>query len=105
MPSTTIVDLLGRAITLHQSAWSVHIASRHPEVAPHRRLVESAIANPLVITHSRADPDCRLYHGPGPRPGVMIKVVADILRGVVKTAHLVRKVSPAESVEWSSQSS
>ena len=103
MPDSSLIDPLGRTIRLHQNTWSIHIVPGHPELANHRHLVESAIVNPLIITHSRSDLACRLYHGPGPRPEVTITVVVDVVRRLVKTAHLVRKVSATETVKWSLQ--
>jgi hypothetical protein len=103
MLDSQLIDPLGRTITLHETTWARHILSGHPELANHRILVESTITNPKIITHSSSDTDCRLYHGPGPRPKVMIRVVVDVVRGFVKTAHFVGKVSAAEVIEWSSQ--
>ena len=100
MPDTSLTDSLGRKITLHDRTWHGHIVRGHPEVEGLRGLCESAIARPTEIRRSRSDEDCRLYYGPGPRSGVMIMVVADVVQGLVKTAHLCNKVSGGEA-EWS----
>lgn len=97
---TILTDPLGRTITLHERTWHGHILRGHPEVEPHRALVESAITRPHTIRHSAADPDCRLFFGRGPRGGVMMMVVADITLGLVKTAHLARRPSGGDT-EWS----
>jgi hypothetical protein len=99
MPSNTTTDPLGRRITLHDHTWFGHIAVRHPEMRRHRRLIDPAIANPIEIRLSTADADCRLYFGRGPRKGTMLLVVADVVRGFVKTAHIVREAKGA--LEWS----
>ena len=103
MPSSSLIDPLGRMIILHASTWSFHIVRGHPDLSDLRHLVESAIVNPIIITHSRSDLACRLYHGPGPRPKVIVRVVVDVVQGLVKTAHLVRRISATETIEWSSQ--
>ena len=55
---------------------------------------------PLEIRISDADPaNDRLYFGTGPRPGMMIVVVADITQGFIKTAHLIKVTKGA--LEWS----
>ena len=103
MPSSSLIDPLGRTIILHASTWSIHIVQGHPDLSDLRHLVESAIVNPFIITHSRSDLACRLYHGPGPRRSVTIRVAVDVVRGLVKTAHIIRKVSATETVKWSLQ--
>jgi len=100
MPDTMMLDPLGREITLHDRTWRGHILKGHPEVGGHRALVEGAIEAPSEIRFSLSAPDCRLYFGPGPREGVIIQVVVDVARGLVKTAHLAKKTSGAD-VEWS----
>jgi len=100
MADVELVDPLGRSLVLHERTWSGHIVKGHPEVALHRDLVESAITDPFEIRFSRADPDCRVYFGPGPRPTVKMMVVADVAVGIVKTAHVARTVSGGD-VEWS----
>jgi hypothetical protein len=99
MADTPLTDPLGRTVVLHDSTWYGHIVRGHPEVAGARHLIEQAVITPLEIRLSNADADCRLYFGPGPR-SLLVKVVADVVRGVVKTAHLARKTSGG-SVEWS----
>jgi hypothetical protein len=100
MADTVLIDPLGRLIVLQDRTWHGHIIQGHPEVAQHRDLVELAILQPDEIRSSRSDGDCRLYYGPGPRPAVRIMVVADVVAGVVKTAHLARRVTGG-ATEWS----
>lgn len=97
----TVSDPMGRSLTLHDHTWHGHIALGHPELDDLRALCEEAIAYPDIITVSRSSPACRLYHGLGPRSGVMIVVVADVDQGHVKTAYLCRKIDGG-IVEWSS---
>ncbi|MFH0980813.1 MAG: hypothetical protein V2A79_04670 [Planctomycetota bacterium] len=99
MGDSTLVDPLGRAITLHERTWFGHIVKGHPEVTTARHLVEQALEAPEEIRHSASDPDCRLYYGPGPRPGLIMMVVVDVMRGRVKTAHLARRTTGA-GIEW-----
>jgi len=61
--------------------------------------VELTITDPIEVRFSAADLDCRLYFGAGPRSGMMVAVVADVLRGFVKTAHVVKAAKGV--VEWS----
>ncbi len=102
MGDTQISDPLHRRVTLHDRTWFGHIVKGHPEVTEHRRLAEWAISSPEQIRLSTADPNCRLYYGKGHRPDVKMLVVADVVLGVVKTAHLARKISGG-ALEWSSQ--
>lgn len=101
MADRQMTDPLGRQITLTERTWYEHIVEGHPEIARHQALVEAAIADPLVIRLSRSDPDCRLYFGRGPRQGVTMLVVADVRRGMVKTAHLARRQFGG-ATEWPS---
>jgi hypothetical protein len=100
MADTELTDPLERKITLHDRTWFGHIVKGHPDIAPFRALVEQAIAHPSEIRHSRSDPDCRLYYAPGPRPAVIMMVVADVAKRAVKTAHLARRMTGG-FVEWS----
>jgi hypothetical protein len=100
MSDTTLIDPLGREVVLHDRTWNGHIIKGHPEVDGHRALVEQAVRAPDEVRVSRSDPDCRLYYGPGPWPDVRIMVVADVVHGLVKTAHLAKKISGG-AVEWS----
>jgi hypothetical protein len=95
-----LTDPLGRSITLHDRTWFGHILRGHPEMAEHRVLAESAVASPLAVHLSNSGPDSRLYFGRGPRPGLMILVVADVNLGLVKTAHLAKHFSGGD-LEWS----
>lgn len=101
MPDTTLIDPQGRSLVLFEFTWTNHIVLRHPELDGYRELVEQTITNPAIITISGYDQDCRLYHGPWFRPAIMIRVAADVARGIVKTAHLIRRVPAKEVVEWS----
>jgi hypothetical protein len=94
-------DPLGRQVVLHSHTWHGHILKRHPEMQRHRILVELAITDPIEIRLSVADVDCRLYFGAGPKPGIMVAVVADVSRGFIKTAHVVKAAKGA--LEWSKQ--
>ena len=100
MGDNTLTDPLGRKITLLDRAWYAHIVKGHPEISEHRALVEAAVTSPREIRISRSDPDCRLYFGHGPREGVIMMVVADLPLGIVKTAHLCKRVSGGRQ-EWS----
>ena len=98
MADRSLTDPLGRTLTLHDSGWFGHVLKRHPEMRPHRTLVEQAVRSPMRICFSTSDPDCRLYYGPGPRGGIMVCVVADVVAGLVKTAYLASRQKGA--VEW-----
>ena len=100
MPESNLTDPLGREIVLHDRTWYGHIVLGHPEMQEYRMLAEEAIRSPDEIRLSRSDANCRVYFGAGPRPGIRIMVVADVIAGVVKTAHLARKISGGP-VEWS----
>jgi hypothetical protein len=99
MGDAILQDPFGSRIVLHNHTWDGHILRRHPEMRPHRILVELAINDPIEIRFSVADPVCRLYFGLGPKSGIMVAVVADISRGLIKTAHVVKSAKGA--VEWS----
>lgn len=99
MPDTSLTDPLKRKIALHDFTWFGHIVKGHPEMKGRRSLVESAVRHPKEIWISCSDPDCRLYFGKGPRAGLLTLVVADVVRGFVKTAHLARRVS-GRTREW-----
>ncbi len=99
MSDTTLTDPLGREVVLHDRTWHGHIIKGHPEVDGHRALVEQAVQAPEEVRMSHSDPDCRIYFAPGPRPAAKIMLVADVVRGVVKTAHLAKKVSGG-AIEW-----
>lgn len=99
MADAHLVDPLGRTIVLHDRTWYGHIVKGHPNVSKHRVLAESAVRAANEIRFSRSDADCRLYYGSGPRPGLQMVVVADVLVGVVKTAYLSRRVSGGD-IEW-----
>src|SRR5437763_1260087 len=99
MPDSTLTDPLGRRIMLLDSTWHGHVLKGHPELSRVRVLVEGAVQAPLEIRISNADPDCRLYYGPGPRLGIIMQVVVDIVQGLVKTAHFAKKRTGG-ATEW-----
>ena len=95
MADFATTDPLGNHIVLHDHTWDWHIirAVNHPELAPHRADVEAALSKPECIVESTQDSRCRLYFGPVTgRPGLRVQVVADYVRGFVKTAHFVKQV-------------
>jgi hypothetical protein len=91
---------LGRLPVLSDRTWFGNIIRGHPEVGEHRGLAEATVQSPDELRLSRSSPDCRLYFGQGPRGGRRMIVVADVVVGVVKTAHLCERVSGGP-VEWS----
>ncbi len=95
-----LTDPLGRRVTLRERTWHGHILKGHPEVGSDRHLVERAVMAPAQIRFSRSDRACRCYYGQGPRRGLMICVVADVERGIVKTAYLSRRIAGGD-LEWS----
>jgi hypothetical protein len=101
MADRELRDPLERRVILRDRTWFGHIVKGHPEIAPHRNRVHAAIENPDEIRVSQQDRACRLYFGAGPRRGVRIIVVVDIRLGIVKTAHLARRLSGGD-VEWPS---
>ncbi len=100
MGDISLTDPFGRTVVLHDRTWFGHIVRGHPEVTEYRGLVEKAVERPDEVRFSRSDADCRLYFGPGPRADVRMMVVADVVRGFVKTAHLCNRASGG-TVEWS----
>ena len=100
MADSVLQDPLGRQLVLSDRTWFGHIVKGHPEIAAHRGLVEQAIDRPDEVRISRSDPDCRLYYGPGPRASVKMMVVADVVSGIVKTAHLAARITGG-AMEWS----
>jgi hypothetical protein len=100
MADTCLVDPLGRELVLHDRTWLRHIVKGHPEIAGDRSFVEEAVLDPDEIRMSLSDTDCRIYYGRGPRVGVKMMVVADVVVGIVKTAHLARRIAGGD-VEWS----
>ncbi|HVX84486.1 MAG TPA: hypothetical protein VH253_06690 [Phycisphaerae bacterium] len=69
-------------------------------MAGKRQHVETTLQQPHEIHFSAADPDCRVYYGSLPGTSLNVVVVADILKGWVKTAYLARKKKQG-IVEWS----
>ena len=99
MEETELTDPLGREIILNDRTWCAHILRGHPEMASHRRLVLDAIEKPNEIQFSKSHSDCRIYYGDGPRVGLQVAVVADVVEGIIKTAYLSRKTASGEK-EW-----
>lgn len=97
MADTTIIDPLGRSITLHDHTWFGHVLKGHPELTADRFMAERAVGAPSTIRFSTSDANCRIYYGAGPA-GLLIAVVADVVGGFVKTAYRTRLVKGA--VEW-----
>jgi len=95
----TVKDPLGRSITLHNHTWYGHIIRHHPDLRLHRALVVATITQPLEIRFHPDDADSRFYFGAGPRRGIMMLVVVDVVQGLVKTAHLIKTTKGA--LEWS----
>ncbi len=98
MGDTLLADPLGRHLTLHDFTWVGHILKRHPEMLRHRKLAEAAVRSPIAIHLSLSDPECRTYYGKGPRPAIMIAVVADVNGGFVKPAFLTSRTKGSR--EW-----
>ena len=101
MNDCRFIDPLGREFELSDHTWYEHIPSGHPEVSKHKDLVEAALTEPIKIIHSQSHDDRRIYYGRGPRPKVMMAVVADLSNGKVVTAYLVKKFVKGVE-EWSS---
>ena len=99
MPSATIVDPLGRQITLHDHTWFGHILKGHPDMNGYRQEAERTVARPLEIQISTSDADCRVYYGQPSAKGIMVAVVADVVIGIVKTAYLTNKKKNGV-IEW-----
>lgn len=100
MADSELTDPLERSLVLYDRTWFGHIVPGHPEVREHRGLVEKAVVSPEQVRYSSSDINCRLYFAPGPRSGVKMMVVGDVSSGVVKTAHLAKKITGG-AVEWS----
>ena len=99
MADTRLIDPLGRTVVLHGHTWFGHVIKQHPDMRPYRRLAEAAVRDPLEIRLSDADPNSRFYYGTGPRAGMMVAVVVDISRRLVRTAHLSTEARGV--IEWS----
>ena len=99
MSDALLTDPLGRTFTLASHTWYGHILVGHPEMRPHRALVEQAIVAPICIRLSQSSADCRICYGAGPRSGVFVAVVVDIILRIVRTAYLTRTVTSGR-LEW-----
>jgi hypothetical protein len=100
MADQTFVDPLGRAIVFHDRTWYGHILKGHPELRSERHSIGLAIEEPTDIRHSLSDDDVRLYHGNARRRGLYVRVVADVKKLLVLTAHYVR-TPQGGPIEWS----
>jgi hypothetical protein len=100
MSDSTLRDPLGRQITLHDHTWYGHILKGHPEVRHDRAAVQQAVTSPELIQLSTSDPDCRLYYSQPSTTGRMLVVVADVTKGVLKTAYAAKKIKSG-ATEWS----
>ena len=98
MADVTLIDPLGRSITLHDHTWFGHIIKGHPEMKTRRPDVEKAIQSPDQICYSNSAVECRLYFAPDRSAVMFIAVVADVVQGLVKTAYLAK--APKGLVEW-----
>jgi hypothetical protein len=96
-----LLDPFGRTIVLHDRTWFGHIVPKHPDVANDRNQVEEAIVRPIRIIHDPTVTSRRHYYGQGPRLGVMMIVVADVVGGFVTTAHVIKRYRGGAE-EWSS---
>lgn len=100
MADKTFVDPLDRRITLHDRTWYGHVLKGHPELKAERQKVGRTIEGPEDIRLSLSDPEVRLYHGKAKRSGLYLRVVADVRKGIVKTAHYVVRPQGG-AIEWS----
>src|SRR5438105_1698337 len=96
MADSSLVDPLGREVILSDRTWDRHILVAHPDMDGGREFVEQAVTSPKSIWLSGSDADVRVYYGEGPSPYLMVAVKANIKRGVVLTAHLVKKETGAK---------
>ena len=83
MADQTIVDPLGRPVTLHDHTWYGHVLNIHPEMRGRRAEAADVIRRPTII-HFSYDVDARLYHGPRAADGMMVAVIADVKLGIAK---------------------
>jgi hypothetical protein len=98
MSNRTLVDPLGRQLTLYDSGWFGHVLKRHPEMRLLRSFVEQAVERPLQISFSTSDLGCRLYYGLGPSRGMMVVVVGDLMTGWIRTAYKTSRMKGV--IEW-----
>ncbi|MFN0011456.1 MAG: hypothetical protein ACKVS8_07410 [Phycisphaerales bacterium] len=97
--NSALKDPLGRLVVLHDATWYGRILKGHPNLAPHRALVEQTVRTPAAVHPSVSDPDCRLYYGPAPIADRMMCVVANVREGFVMTAYFCKRLKPGAS-EW-----
>ena len=100
MSDSNLKDPLNREIVLHDRTWFGHIIKGHPEMEEQREWVEKTIQNPEEIRFSNSDKDCRLYYNKKEKYFMM--VIADIVLGLIKTAHKAKKKTGGK-IEWLSQ--
>jgi hypothetical protein len=99
MRDSILVDPLGRSLVLSGHTWERHILVAHPDMDGGREFVEQAVSSPRSIWTSISDADVRVYYGDGPSPYLLVAVKANIVIGIVLTAHLAKKETGARK-EW-----
>ena len=97
MANETFTDPLGRTVTLHDHTWYGHVLIGHREMHGRRGELGPLIRRPARI-HFSNDADSRLYYRTVARDGMMTAVVADVVRGIVKTAYRTKRTRGAQ--EW-----
>ena len=100
MANVELTDPLGRRITISNHTWYGHILRAHPELKSERSRIEKAIEKPEKIKISITSPEIRHYYISANRTGLYLRVVVDIQKGIVKTAHYARTIERG-SLEWS----
>jgi hypothetical protein len=103
MSDTTIIDPLGRSITLHARTWFGHVVERRPDLEDRYEEVAAVIERPNLICVSNSGDRIRLYYGDADSSGKMLVVVADVVEvpGFVKTVYPTRTIKKGE-IEWQS---
>ncbi len=99
MPNVTLTDPIGRTFVLADHTWDGHIRRGHPDMEPHRALVEQAVTTPIGIWVSSSNADARTCYGAGPRASLLVAVIVDVPLGIVKTAYLTRNMT-GMAQEW-----
>jgi hypothetical protein len=94
MPDFVGTDRLGHQVVLTDGTWYGHIVPVHPEMRALRAEVEAACLNADTVRQSCGDADCVVHFKQCMRrPGLLIKVVANVQDGFVRTAHLAKHES------------
>jgi len=100
MGNNDLIDPLGRRITFHNHTWYGHILRAHPELKSERSRIEETLRRPNKICLSISSPELRYYYISANRTGLFLRVVVDIQKGHVRTAHYIRTLEGGP-VEWS----